>query len=481
VGRFYLAHQGRPSALLLDFISGRCGSAALGSGLRALSGDVPDTVSDDDVLAQWHGRLEKMIESLPQGPGVAAGVWFGRAGGKAVVVLVEGELHTRDASLRQIAGSPRVIVSGELSSPATEVLALVNRGQFGVDLCEVDRTVALPRFAVSCEVEESDDAAWIDVAALEVGHLLPRSKLHVLTLPRGQAVATFHRPAAVEAPPPSGNLAADVVATVNSARARAALPPLALEPAESDVAQRLAPRYFAAELHLVPQAEGELVALGLMAGWDVQHGIREGLLAGGWLASKRSVEELISLLLASPSGRYSLLHKDARYAAVGAFAEAQATAVLVTTYLPADATEPNALQDRVGLALDSFRHAQRQPKGTRVEAAPALSQALQASLDKGGDPTGELDAFMRASAPLLGPNVHGWVLTTSTLKDIPFPDALVTAQPLAFTVAVARFKPRNEPWYRYAVYIAFGSGAGAQLARAPGAISPGCGASPACG
>jgi hypothetical protein len=108
----------------------------------------------------------------------------------------------------------------------------------------------------------------------------------------------------------------------------------------------------------------------------VQHGIREGLLAGGWLASKRSVEELISLLLASPSGRYSLLHKDARYAAVGAFAEAQATAVLVTTYLPADATEPNALQDRVGLALDSFRHAQRQPKGTRVEAAPALSQAL---------------------------------------------------------------------------------------------------------
>jgi hypothetical protein len=458
VGRFLLARRKPPPLPLLEFIAARCGAVGAEFQQAWYHGDVPSSLSDAALFEQWRPQLEQLVQRSLGGGSVAAGVWFGRDGGRAVFATVSTLRRVLVTPFSPVAAAGQLDFSGEVLVRIEDVTAWVNQGRLGYAECTRDPSVPLPRFALSCPLAPGDRSALIEVSLREPGRVLGLAGLRVLARRPGEEAASWQRQHSL-APQPVATpqeFAEAVAGVLGRVRASAELHPLGLSLPQSQQANALVPFVFAGTTGAGSPALADLAALGLAAGWQVGGVVKNAALTSGATTETLDASRWLEAALERPSGRSALLDPDARVLAVGALAsqDPPAAAALAVTYQLFGEEDLRAEAERVVERVGAARKARGRSAPTRLSSAtPVVEQVAQELPDRNIDPLEALeDALARATAASAQP-LRGWVLEASQLDAATLPPDLLDAETLRLAVAVGYYQPEEEPWGRYVVLI----------------------------
>ena len=88
----------------------------------------------------------------------AVGIWFGRQGSEAAVLLVSAQRRVHLEPVSAVPGPDgRIVLRGEILIPAQSIDGLVNQGRYRVAPCQADPAVRAPRFVFSCATDKDDE------------------------------------------------------------------------------------------------------------------------------------------------------------------------------------------------------------------------------------------------------------------------------------------------------------------------------------
>ena len=464
LGRFFLEHGGRPAEGLQRFILSVCGSDVSSVKTALVEGAVPDAVPTDRLIGEWNTQWHGLVASLlADGRDDRAGVWFGRANGRAVVMVVAGESRADFSAISRVPDQKdRVRIRGRLKTSAASVTALVNHGRFGVEECEVDPRAALPEFALSCPVDRRDAQAWISISAFPPERVLGDTVLDLLVWPGGVRTGRYDRPARPRSEPftTTDQAPGAILRVLNEVRREASLPELGLAQKQSATARELAPRYLLALTGEEPEETADKIALGMMAGWEVPGIVRHGRVAGAFSVQTQDVGDLLAAALELPNGRYTLLDPKARAIAIGPLSRAEGKmtmiGALVGTYAFFDEQENLARGSDVAfgkLVRASRAHGVREVTraGDLMQAAVEAARAVhrnELSLKRA------MDAAMAAAASQRpGVEIAGLYLEVSDLDQVTFQDDFFKFASMSVGIALTTHKPRDWPWGRYVLIV----------------------------
>lgn len=245
---------------------------------------------------------------------------------------------------------------------------------------------------------------------------------------------------------------------LNGVRTQAGLPPVSLEGPQSATATRVAPHYFAALAGKHEERVADVVALGLLAGWEVEGGdIRSGSFASVAVPETDDLAVLLGSTLEDPVGRFALLDPESSRLAIGSVHEtSEETPVLgavVTSYeLFADGTERADAEALLAL-LTRERRKRELPEPYRLVSVwnAAIDSALE--VRHGTSPDDALEALVETSVQTLSQELMSWYGETSELGDFEFPAELLDAPRLGVAIGVSRHKGAGEAWARYVVLV----------------------------
>ncbi|MBX3205734.1 MAG: hypothetical protein KF764_11745 [Labilithrix sp.] len=448
LGRLRAEHGADADERVQRFIVGACGrTGAAGVSTFYLTGDAPAEVSDDELLKAWKGQV-----ALPASfKGKSAGAWLTRKGKQAVLMIVGGAGES-DVTLSRNDTPGVMTVRGTAPADVEEVIALVNRGADGVARCEPNRTATAPQFAFDCKLDDDDPWAWIEVLSRRSGRVLLRATALLIARRDPLAPVELTRGAASSAPHPPDVVTA-ILEGVNRARANAKLAPLAPAPKQAEVNARLASHFFDAEATADSQT-ADVVALGLLAGWDVGGTIRNGSFFGTMLTGAKGAASWIDYALEHPMGRFTLLVPEARQIAVGpTTAEGAGLGVVITTYSFFGAEDDQANATRVMNRIAQERAARGLAPATAFGNLPGLVNAARLVNAGKREPMAALDEALGAEAQRIGQSLRGWVLVTHDLDSLDLPKELLAPGPVAVRVVVTHYQPENIPWGAYLIYF----------------------------
>lgn len=462
--RYFIEAGGYPDDDTRRYLLERCGSTLPSARFGYMSGDVPDSVADDVLLNNYKKSLDELVGGAPVDATTELGLGVVRAKGKVSVIMFSGERKAALDDFSPLVPGTSVELSGKVSEDAVYALALVNHGANGVTRCEPDRRTKLPSFAFTCPFDAGDPQARIEIATRKANRVLMDVELSALVRHEDDAGLTY-------APELAGAdaTAADATAfqtalfdELNDVRAKAGAPPLALEPKQSAMNEHLAPHLYVAS----SGGDAELVdriGLGVLAGWDVGGVIRDGGMYWGSVTSTRSPSRFLSYALESPSARYILLDPKMTRIAVGASALPPSGAMaLLTTYSLFQGKDHSADEDALFEELTKRRRAKNHSAPRRVAREVALDTAL-ARVTTHAETTDE--AMQEAMARVVATEqrgVGGWVVETADLRQIPWSNAMLTAEPLEVEIGVTHYKAPGGAWGQYVVIM---------LSRQPAKVS----------
>lgn len=453
-GRVRAEHGAEPDERLQRFITGACGLASAAGVASAYTiGDVPGEVTDDQLLDAWKDKLT----FPPSFKGKQAGASLTRKGKKAVVMLVARDGKDPPVSLVETDAPGKVTVRGTATSDVEHVMALVNQGRDGVAQCEPDRNVPLPDYTFTCTMADGDPWTWIEVGSRSSGRLLMRTTALLLARREKDAPVELAQGAA-RASGGAAQQGSEIVRTVlegvNRARQNGNVGTLTLASKQTSVNEQLAPHFFNAEAANDGKT-GDLVALGLIAGWDVEGTIKHGTLFGTMLTGAKNAASWLDYALEHPLGRFVLLRPDARQVAIGATSAegGGGLGILVSTYSFFGAEDHQANAARVLDRLAQERAARKLPPPTALPDMPSLVAQTRLVHSGQREPMAALDTALGAEAQRLGQPMRGWVLVTNDLDVLPFPKELLAPGPLAVRVVVTHYRPEDAAWGAYLVYL----------------------------
>lgn len=443
--RFGAAHQGLPSQPIEAFILGRCGSSAPQVRAHSLHGDAPATLSDAELFAQWKGDVQKALMGIEAGDDV--GLALARDGDHAWLTILR---HRPSAVLvpavRTVDAEGRILIDGRLTFAAEKVDALINRGKKDWSVCVADPGLALPRFRFVCTATPDDPHAWLSIAGWPPGRLLGKEVARVLVFPKGDRGTVYTASTDV----PSGPATVEAfVERVNAVRAADNLPPLQLEAKQSATAAGAAPYFFGRS----DGDEADKIALGLMAGWDVEGIITSGSFDAHWTPQPDSGALLVSML-DMPTGRRSLLNPKAAKIAVGMVTEGNATGVLLSTYTVGQQVDPVDAAKQVVALLDLARSKKGKGPSQWLANAPDFytrsAKALLANEVSANDVAQE---FMGDTVKVTHRPVRGLTQTVLELKDVKFADEVLEHPKPQVLVFVGLQRAEGEAWGSYVVIV----------------------------
>jgi hypothetical protein len=460
--RFYVEHGAYPTRGVESYLTARCGSTLPATSFGVLGGPADDALPEERV----HGTLKAKFgdlaqQQLPRGLG-EIGAGYARGKGRATVVVYSGLQRARlDGFSPLIAGS-HAVLEGEVPKDAVFGIGLVNQGPNAVALCEPDRSVRAPRFRFACPVRESDATTRIELATRKSGQMLLTPALSLMVR-RSEEAGLVYRPTLYGSAEPTADAATfqnGLLEGLNQARSSAGLPSLALETQQSKTNGRLAPHWFQAA-YGGNEAQVELVALGLMAGWEVQGTIRSGGIYSGALATSRSPGRWLSQAMESPLARWVLLEPEAARVAIGAnrFAKSGILA-LVTTYSFFESSDHAKDEDAVFEELSRARKARKLPPPTRARKPAALVAALNDISTNAATTEEAMTETVSTVSATEQRSVSGWILETSDLKQMSWSEEMFAPGPLEVSIGVTHYKADGAAWGQYAVLIVTRQNAG---------------------
>lgn len=451
VGRFWLEHNAYPDERLKRFMIAACGMTNQLVMIADEHAEAPAELPDDQLLAQWQAKAKIPVELK----GSISGVWMGRKG-KRITITTAAAQAQAPVVVSPADASGHLTVRGTAPAGTEQVLALVNQGDHAVARCEQDLATPLPLFAFTCAMAEGDKTAWVEVSTRAQGRLLLRS--YGLALARRDASAPLQYSAPPRRDGKAATTAADVTAAVlegvNRTRAAGKLAPLALAPNQAATNERLAPHFFQAA-NASDQEKGDMVGLGLLAGWDVQGTIRNGNLYAAMLTGGGDANAWLDYALEMPIGRYTMLEANARQIAIGVAPPSTFGGIgaVVTTYQFFGGADHRADVAKVVDRIARTRVARGLPQPAVLQGMVGLGQ--QATLVNAGqkDAAEALEAGLLAERDRLHKSVRGWAIATNDLDSVPYPPELLAAGPVTIGVEITHTKEPGAAWGQYIVFL----------------------------
>lgn len=163
LAELFATRGGYPALAARTYVAGRCRTMVPDVAIQSLAGDVPDSVTDEALYAQWQAGLQKMIGPGDPGHPEEVGLALVRRDGKAAFIIVRGERRAHVQSVQRVAGE--VVVEGHLLVSDAVIRASVNVGDVGFAACVADLSLQIPRFRMRCPVSPADPQTWIQMAS----------------------------------------------------------------------------------------------------------------------------------------------------------------------------------------------------------------------------------------------------------------------------------------------------------------------------
>ena len=320
MARFYAEKGAPPTESLRRFLVARCGGAwpATVPFIYALRGGAT-TATEGMLFDRSKPSLKTFVDrhttaSAPQALAIATG----HSKDRFVVVAILGpDAVALEPLTRSIDASRRVVVRGTLHDAAADVYALINRGEVGVERCASDSEVRLPKFSFTCTLDPDDRYAWMQVIARQPARVLAKGVADVMVY-EGDLAQIEYRARSSRlsgATASSPNATAALLSSINQRRAGGQLAPLALAPAQRDANARLVGPLIDATIK-GRDADADRIALGMIAGWDVDGTIRNGAMFMGMVAPATDVALWLDFAVERPFGRAAILDPEARRIAI---------------------------------------------------------------------------------------------------------------------------------------------------------------------
>jgi hypothetical protein len=457
IARFVLKHGALPTESLRRFTVARCGAVSSTATPLYWSVTAPASVRDEEVIAHARGHLGEMIgKTIAQGYRVI-GLAAVRDADRIVVAAVTGTDDVRlEPGSRTLDASRRVTLRGTVRGEVASLSAMINQGDALAKHCEPDARVAPPRFAITCSLAEGDKSAWIELLARKPGRLLISDVADLLVYEGDPSALTYKVQTSGAAAPV--NAPADftraLLDRLNGVRSRAKLPPLVLAPKQSAENTRLAGTLVDAS-HANDDAIADRIAIGLLAGWNVDGLIRAGNFFSLEVAPTKDATAWLDFALERPLGRSVLLDPDVRKIAIGPAIPdgVPALSAAVTTYALFESRDHSADEKRVLAKISAMRALHGAPAAVRVGGLDELAQEAALVQSKGKPPAEALQNVLDAAAQRTGGGVRGLVLETSDLDELPLPPELLAPGPLRIALAVTHHRAEGAAWGQYVVFI----------------------------
>lgn len=470
---FYLVNDAMPAEMLERFIAARCGapSGLAGSALQLITGD--ERIPDEKIYQQFQAKVRENAGKLLQGGRFEAGLAYVRKGARAVIgISAIPQVVRLERTPLTVGADGKVVIRGEVLSQTAGVRGLINRGKHGYADCTASTTVALPRFVITCPASREDEVAWLSVSAYPTGRVLGMPVVEMLVWPSGAPGKTYAK-LARGAAPASAASTEELLAEINRVRGEAKLSALRLAEQETRTAARLAPHYFGALEANKDDGVTDQVALGLLAGWEVEGMVRSGNFVSTWVNDAASWAEVVRAAITRPIGRATLLDPAAERVALGPADAARGRGAVMSTYALFDGykhdDDAKALAARIAAA-----------RGERGLIPPKVVIELNGDAARAADrvqagsrtPLEALSDLLERASERLGRSVRGWVAEASSLDRVKLPDQLLTQPSLAVGIGVGHHRPQGAAWGRFVVMIVMIDEApAAQTARAGAAAS----------
>ncbi|MGH0032344.1 MAG: hypothetical protein ACQGVC_21335 [Myxococcota bacterium] len=458
-GSFLVEHDALPGLGLQRFFAGRCGVATGTPQLFTLNWTTPVPYSLDQAIAELDEQIDGHLRERVVGGPLDVGLWMTTGADRVDLVVATGKRLVRVDPVPTTPRDGRVVLRGEVLTTARGIEALVTRGRLAWNECEADGNVRLPRFAITCQVDPDDRTAWVSLALYRHGSILGRTALEVLVRPRGDPVRGYRRHAYTGPRPVDGPeaMSSAFLEVLNAVRGEADAPPLVYEVEQSATATEVAPHYFQALMDPAAERAAEVVALGMMAGWEVDALVQEGRFTSMWLIESGDVASMLSDALEFPSVRRALLAPETARLAVGPLSieeeGVRAIAAIAATYRLFSESDHRKhaayVHDRLAVArVERKRLIPREIDRVRPLALDA-ARRVQAGLD----PKQALGDWIEETVQVLGRSVTGWYAEVQDLDEIVFPDSFLDPRRLEVSISVALRRPPDEPWGRYVVMM----------------------------
>ena len=336
-GRFLIETGASPPDQLQQFLIAACGAAVPAVGTYWLSGPIPARMTDDQLLAQWRPQIKADVLSHLPAPATDAGFWYGTGKGRAVALMTYAINHVRWKTLTVVPDAQgNVTLEGELDQPAEYIQGFVNQGRFGVEPCTLDPSIARPRFRATCHAAKDDTTAWVQLSCAPPKRVLATPFAQILLRRNAAEPLVFDVPSYSDARPVSdpAGFAKAVVTALNTVRAQAGFQAVRLAEVESARATRLAGHFFADSLNSEGGTESDRIALGLLAGWQIEGLIRDGLFVTSLAPHTHDAGRWLNTALMSPMGRATLMSPGIEALSLGAvvLSHPDALGAVVTGY-----------------------------------------------------------------------------------------------------------------------------------------------------
>jgi hypothetical protein len=458
--RFLAENGALPDDGLRRYMLARCGSTLPRADLASASFELPESMTDSEVEAFVKPALAKMLPVVPEGRG-AIGLGFARNKGRGSFVVYRGAADVTLDAFSAIVLGEEFILSGRLHDTTVSAIALVTQGKYGFASCEPDRRVEYPRFKVSCPIPVEDAQALVEVATRRPENVLAQPVLHVLVRRTAEAGLVYDSGAytsdgatthGTDGPP---SFRDTLLLALNQARSAAKVRAFELESRQSQLNEQVTPQFFEAS-YSQNEELCNLVALGVLAGWDVDGVIRGGGVYAGGEPNTRDAVRWLNTALESPLGRWTLLDDQMSKVAIGSAPLGPSGVVaLVTTYSFFQSNDHSMDEDVVFEELRKQRAARDLPPPRRRQRGQDMSAALtQIATNELTSDEALQNALTRVSA---GNQVRlqGWVAETSDLSMVPTAEALLGAGNLDVEVGVTHYKAPGGAWGQYVVLLMF--------------------------
>ncbi len=454
VARFLLARKSYPGNSLQAFIERRCATTATHVRLSSVTGELPAKVTDAEWLAQWKDDLAKQASAL--GTPDVAGLALRREGTRGVMVLVSADLGANFTQAIPLVGTKgTVVVRGRLARGGAErISALINKGALAVEQCKTLDALSPPEFAFECPVDAADVRTTLEVASFQPGRILGQAVASLLLWPRGTPSNVWQRPSGSGDVPP-GEFNARFLSAVNTMRAGAGLSLLTLSKPQSATAALLAPHYFSAAFGEGDALDGDRIALGMMAGWDVGIDIVSSGFGSEWLSGTRDLSVFLEFVLDSPFNRKSITEPKATQLAVGALdGIASSLAAIFATYVPMGKFDRKESEIAIITRLNQLR-LDRKLKLAQWTLWPEDEGAVVAvNLSaRRWNPNDAAQYALDKTAAVAKGRVTGYVQIVDDLENFQFPPEVLSRPDINVFLAVGVY--RGEEWAQSRYVVCF--------------------------
>jgi len=465
MGQFYLEHDAPPDQSLERFMIASCGNLVPDITTGYVTLEVPEATTDADIYTNAGPKFRPLVEKDVPAASDLAGFWFGRRGKKIAAFVVSAQ---ESATITSFSPTPNdqgeILIEGR-NERAQYFRGYINQGSSKAVPCDVDISVRAPAFRVVCHMDSQDEMAWVQLIAIPPKRAL--GTVFAQTLVR-RSVDAKPRYVAIKygdaAPVKTAQeFTSKVIVSLNRARETAGLTKVSLAKAQSATAATVASHYFASAFGAEAPQQADLIALGLLAGWDVGGMIRSANFISN-SAATLDVNRWLSMALEMPIGRNTLFAPDIEQVAFGPAimaSEGHSNAVAVGYRFHHDkdhATDEEALFSRV---MQSRKRMGMSPPTRIANFAPILDQELVKVQQGVASLEDATNMAMKRCVESTQMGVSGFVVQAGSLDELQIPDKVLRQKTLRMDIGVTHFKAPGAAWAQYAVVVLFAMDTGA--------------------